>query len=201
MTPARHVTASVFIVLAFGLVLSSCATPPAQQNFPELSYRHLPPINLAVGAFDIESRYVPPLKDPHVEHRAPVPPYNAARQWGIDRIKALGGPDRARLQILDASIVEVPLAVTGGVRGMFTRDQAARYDGKIEMTLEILDPNGRRRAFVTGRANRSETVAEGAPIAERERVWLSMTEDMMRQLNQEMTQNIERYFANFMARP
>jgi hypothetical protein len=69
------------------------------------------------------------------------------------------------------------------------------------MTLEILDPGGRRKAFVTGRATRSETVAEGAPIAEREKVWLAMTEDMMRQLNQEMTQNIERYFANFMARP
>ncbi|MQA64742.1 MAG: hypothetical protein GEU76_02395 [Alphaproteobacteria bacterium] len=200
MKPVRHALASVFTALALGVVVS-CATPPAQQNFPELSYRHLPPINLAVGAFDIENRYVPPLKDPNVEHRAPVPPYNAARQWGIDRIKALGGPDRARLQILDASIVEVPLAVTGGVRGMFTRDQAARYDGKIEMTLEILDPNGRRRAFVTGRANRSETVAEGAPIAERERVWLTMTEEMMRQLNQEMTQNVERYFANYMARP
>jgi hypothetical protein len=201
MNTARHVLASVFVALAFGLTLSSCATPPAQQNFPELSYRHLPPINLAVGALDIENRYVPPLKDPHVEHRAPVPPYTAARQWGIDRIKALGGPDTARLQILDASIVEVPLSVTGGIRGMFTRDQAARYDGRIEMTLEILDPSGRRKAFVTGRANRSETVVEGAPIAEREKVWLAMTEDMMRQLNQEMTQNIERYFANFMARP
>lgn len=181
-------------------LLAGCATPPAQQNFADLSYRHLAPINLAVGAFDVETRYIPPLKEPNVEHRAPVPPYNAIRQWGMDRIKTHGGENRARLVILDASIVEVPLSVTPGLKGMFTRDQAARYDGKMSVMLEILDPAGVQRAFVTGRANRSQTVPEGATIAERERVWFAITEEMMRQLNQELEENIGRYFGNFMAR-
>ncbi|MFM2130033.1 MAG: hypothetical protein RL477_1579, partial [Pseudomonadota bacterium] len=114
--------------------------------------------------------------------------------------KALGGEERARLVILDASIVEVPLAVTGGVKGMFTRDQAARYDGKLAVMLEILDPSGHQRAFVTARADRSQTVGEGATIAEREKAWFAMTEDMMRQLNGELEQNISRYFGNYLKR-
>ena len=188
------------LALALPLALSGCATPPAQQNFAELSYRHLAPLNLAVGSFDIESRYIPPLQAPNVEHRAPVPPYAAVRQWGLDRIKAKGGENRARLVILDASIVEVPLAVTGGIKGAFTRDQAARYDGKIVVMLEILSPDSRQRAFVTGRANRSQTVPEGATLAVRERTWFAITEDMMRQLNQEMEQNIARYFGDYLTR-
>lgn len=186
--------------IALPLALAGCATPPAQQPFAELSYRHLAPINLAIGSFDVESRYIPPLKEPNVEHRAPVPPYNAIRQWGFDRIKVQGGAEQARLVILDASIVEVPLAVTGGIKGAFTRDQAARYDGKLSVMLEILDPSGHQRAFVTGRASRSQTVSEGATVAERERVWFAITEDMMRQLNSELEQNIARYFGNYLKR-
>lgn len=184
--------------LVLPLLLAGCATPPAQQSFPELSFKHLAPINLSVGSVDVETRYIPPLKPPNVEHRAPVTPYNAARQWGLDRLKAMGGAERARLVILDASIVEVPLNVTGGVKGWFTRDQAARYDGKMSVVVEVLDVQGQPRAFATGRASRSQTVAEGASIADRERVLFAMTEEMMRDLNAELEANIARYFANYM---
>jgi len=186
--------------LILPIVLAGCAAPPAQQNFAELSYRHLAPINLAVGTFTIETRYIPPLKLPHVEHRAPVPPYAAVRQWGLDRVRATGGVLRARLVILDASIVEKKLPLKGGITGAFTREQGARYDGKLTVLLEILDSAGRQRAFVTGRANRSQTVPEGASIAARERTLFAVTEDMMRQLNTELDANIEKYFGQYMTR-
>jgi hypothetical protein len=186
--------------LALPLALAGCATPPAQQNFAELSYWHLAPINLAVSAFTVETRYIPPLKPPHVEHNAPVPPYAAVRQWGLDRIKATGGALRARLVILDASIVEVKLPTKGGIKGAFTREQAVRYDGKLTVLMEILDPSGRQRAFVTSRANRSQTAPEGASIAARERIWFALTEDMMGQLNTELEANIAKFFGQYMTR-
>ncbi len=186
--------------LVLPLALAGCATPPAQQNFADLSYRHLAPINLAVSSFDVETRYIPPLKAPNVEHLAPVKPYNAARQWGFDRIKTRGGDARARLVVLDASIIEVPLAVTGGIKGAFTRDQAARYDGKLAVMLEVIDAGGVQRAYVTARADRSQTVPEGATIAERDRVWFAITEDMMRQLNEQLERNIASYFGTYLKR-
>lgn len=181
-------------------VLAGCATPPAQQNFPELTYRHLAPINLAVSSFEVEDRYIPPLKAPNVEHRSPVPPYAAARQWGQDRIKARGGDGVARLVILDASIREVPLPTKGGLTGAFTTEQAARYDGQISVRLEILGPRGEQRAFVTANAQRSQTVPEGTSLAERERVWFTMTEEMMKDLNAELEQNIARHLHPYMIR-
>jgi hypothetical protein len=187
-------------VLALPVALAGCAASPTQQNFADLSYRHLAPINLAVSAFTVETRYIPPLKPPHVEHRAPVSPYAAVRQWGLDRIKATGGDMQARLVILDASIIETKLPLKGGITGAFTREQGARYDGKLAVLLEILDASGRQRAFVTSRANRSQTAAEGVSIAARERIWFTMTEDMMRQLNEELEANIKKYFGQYMTR-
>ncbi len=196
----KHSASSLFFSAALALtVLSGCAGMPAQQNFPDLSYRHLAPINLAVGGVSVESRYIPPLKAPNVEHLAPVPPYNALRQWGLDRLRATGGSDRARLVILDASIVETKLAVTGGIKGAFTRDQAARYDGKLVAMIEIVDTAGRQRAFATARAERSQTVPEGTTVAEREKVWFTLTEDLMRQINEQLESNIARHLRAHMS--
>ena len=122
-----------------------------------------------------------------------MPPYNALRQWGLDRLRATGDSDRARLVILDASIVETKLAVTGGIKGAFTRDQAARYDGKLVAMIEIIDAAGRQRAFATARAERSQTVPEGTTVAEREKVWFTLTEDLMRQINEQLESNIARH--------
>ncbi|MFT5539388.1 MAG: hypothetical protein ACI82H_000907 [Alphaproteobacteria bacterium] len=191
---------SIVAGLILPIVLAGCAAPPAQQNFAELSYRHLAPINLAVSTFTVETRYIPPLNLPHVEHRAPVPPYAAVRQWGLDRVRATGGDLRARLVILDASIVEAKLPLKAGITGAFTREQAARYDGKLTVLLEILDSAGQQRAFVTSRSNRSQTAPEGASIAARERIWFAMTEDMMRQLNTELEDNIAKYLGQYMTR-
>lgn len=194
MTPKIH---AAVLALALMLPLAACQTTPPQQNFAELSYRHLEPINLAVRDFAVQSRYIPPLSPPHVEHRSPVPPYNALRQWGQDRIRAVGGELRARLVILEASIVEEKLPVKSGIQGAFTRDQAARYDGKLSAMLEIVDDAGRQRAFATARASRSQTAPEGTTIAEREKLWFTMTEEMMRQLNGELEENIRLFLGPY----
>jgi hypothetical protein len=195
----KHSTASLFLSAALALAgLTGCAGTPAQQDFPDLSYRYLAPINLAVGGISVESRYIPPLKAPNVEHNAPVPPYNALRQWGLDRLHATGGADRARMVILHASIIETRLAVTEGLKGAFTRDQAARYDGKLAAMVEVLDSSGRQRAYATARAERSQTVPEGATLAEREKVWFTLTEDMMRQINEQLETNVARHLRGYM---
>lgn len=193
----KHHALAAVLAAALMAPLAACETTPPQQNFAELSYRHLEPISLAVSDFSVETRYIPPLKPPHVDHRSPVTPYNALRKWGEDRIRAVGGELRARLVILDASIVEAKLPVKGGIEGAFTRDQAARYDGKLSAMLEIVDSAGRQRAFATARASRSQTAPEGTTIAEREKLWFTMTEDMMRQINDELEENIKRHLGPY----
>jgi len=196
----RTVRALVGIVAAS--FVAACAATPAPEPHPDLTYGHLAPIHLNAASIDIQTRYIPPLRAPNVEHRAPVPPYVAIRRWGEARLKTRGTTNnQARLVILDASIKEAPLATKGGLKGAFVREQAARYDGRLAVLLEIRDPGGRQLAFVTARAERSATVPEGASIAQRERVWLALTEDMMRDLNKQLEDNIRRHFAAYLPRP
>lgn len=179
------------------LAAGGCATEVPMPHFPELTYGHLGRVTLDVARIEIDTKYTPPLKPPNVEHRAPVPPYELLRRWGEQRLVAGGRSGAANLVILDASIRETRLPVTVGVKGMFTREQGARYEGRAAVMLEIRDVQGRQRAFVTAQATRSATVPEGAPIVEREKVWFTMTEDLVAEINRNIEQEIQAHLAPY----
>ncbi len=177
--------------------LGACETTPPQATYPALTYGHLGAIGLDVREIQIVSKYVAPLNAPNVEHLAPVGLGDTMRRWARDRLKARGGTGRARVTINKASIIEVPLKVSGGFRGAFTTDQSERYDAGAEMIIEILDERGIQKAFVKGEAERQRTVPEGAPPARRERVWFELVEALMNDLNGALDRNIRVYFARY----
>ena len=47
---------------------------------------------------------------------------------------------------------------------------------------------------------RSMTVAEGASIAARERVWFALTEDLVADINRRVDSQVGRYFAPYLVR-
>lgn len=189
----------VFVLAALlpGLLLAGCESTPPTPYHAELSFSHLGRIRLDVARVEVATRYVPPLTSPNVEHRAPVPPYTAMRRWAGQRLKAAGRRYSANLVILDASIKGVPVGVKGGMKNIFTREQSTRYDGRVAVLLEILDGGGRQLAFVTARASRSATVAEGASIVAREKVWFALTEDMLGELDRRLEREIRRHFRDY----
>ena len=185
------------VALVPGLVIGGCASVPPSPDYPELTFAHLGRISLDVARIQVKSTYVPPLKAPHVEHRAPLPPYAAIQRWAEQRLVPAGRRNAAHLVIVDASIKRVPLKPRGGLHNMFTREQSARFDGSVAVRLEILDPGGRQLAFVSGRATRSTTVGEGASIAEREKVWFAITEEMLSELDRQLDREIKKHFRKF----
>ena len=139
------------LLLTLFFILSGCVNTPPREIFPELRYSHLKPINLAVNSVEIKVSYVPPKQTPNVEHKFPIAPTKAASNWLEDRIRALGGIDSLRATVTRGSVVEVELPRTSGLRGAFMIDQSERYDGELEIVLEIIDPKGKRRAMVSSR--------------------------------------------------
>jgi hypothetical protein len=103
---------------------------------------------------------------------------------------AMGGPRRAVVTIRDASVQEVPLARTGGVKGAFTTDQTERYDARVAADIAIFEPDGRRSAYALAEATRSTTVPEDATLAEREQIWFQLTEQLMRDFDDEMERQV-----------
>lgn len=197
----RFSLASTLALALAAVGVAGCSLTAPEEEYPELTYRHLPPLELAVGRVEITTRYIPPMKEPNVDHRSPVTPHAALRRWASDRLKAAGGQYIAELVILDASIREVPLKVTGGIKGYFTNDQSARYDARAAVRLEIREPGGRQIAFVTARAMRSLSVAEDSSIADRERVLFALTEDIVSDINLRFEAEARRHIGAYLINP
>ncbi len=188
------------LILCFLLVATSigCETNLPPRKYPDLRYTHLPPIRLDAVRVDVVQKYAPATGKSHVEQEFPVPPATVAANWARDRLQAAGVGNIVRATIVDAGVVEVPLPRTTGVKGALTTDQSERYDGTLEIMIEIVGPTGRQLAMVSSKATRSRTVPENITLADRETVWFRMTEAMMNDLNLSLERQIREHFTGWL---
>ena len=184
---------SIFAAAAIALLAAGCAMTPPAQTLPELTYGHLQPIMLQARTLDIVSEYKTPMSAPNVEHRMATSPDMALRRWAADRLRLAGGENIARLTIVDASVIETRLAGQGGLRGAFTNEQSERYQAKLKVRLEILEPNAISRGFAMAEVSRSVTIAEDASLNEREKVWFDLIEALMTDFNVEFEKSIKKF--------
>lgn len=178
--------------------LTACETALPLRTFPDLRYDHLTPIRLDAVRVDVIQNYKSTGAKPYVEHEFPTRPATVAAQWATDRLKATGVNNIVRVTVVNGAVVEVPLKRTTGVSGMFTTDQSERYDGTLEIRIQIIGPRGRQLAFVSARATRSRTVPENITLADREKAWFRMTESMMNDLNLSLERQIREHFRQWL---
>ena len=184
-------------LLVLAGVLAACTTAPPPPAFPELTYRHLGAITLDSTAVDIVDEYRPPLKDPNIEHKVPVPPALALRRWALDRLASTGNPDRrAVFTIQQAAMTETRLPRTKGLRGALTTDQSDRYDLTLAVRLELFEARN-RVGIATATATRSRTVAEDITLNDRDRVLFEMVESTMIDLNGELENSIRQFLGAY----
>jgi hypothetical protein len=191
-------TALRSIVLAASVALAACQSAGPPLRFPELTFANLPPYQLDVAEIEIKDEYEPPFKLPNVEHQAPLAPAKAAQRWAQDRLKAVGTNNRATVRIANAGIVENSLRITPGLRGVFTKDQAARYEATVEIRIEIRNDRGFQDAVAEGHARRSQTVPEDISPNALDQVWYELVEALMKDVNAELDKNIPPFMARFL---
>ncbi len=196
LTTQRSLLLFVAALLMAGVV-TGCETPAPAPQKPELSYAHLGAIRLDVAKIEVVDEYLPPLLPPNVEHEFPISPAEALQQWARDRLQAVGKERTGRFIIRNAAVKEVALKKKGGLRGLFTKDQSERYDGRITVQLEIRSNRGFRDAFVEAMAEESRTVPEDISLVERERVFLQITEELIVILNAEIEKQIAAHLSSY----
>lgn len=184
-------------------LLGACAGEPASQRaFPEIGFAHLEPLRIAAQGPEVISRWSSPMTPPHVEHRLPVTPEQAIRNWIDDRLRPTGaGLDTLEVEILDASVTETPLETSGGLGGLFRKEQEARYTARAKMVIRLVGPDGRMKNQITTEAYRSRTVAEDASLAEREELWFELVEGLVTDLDQETERGLRQYFGDALITP
>lgn len=166
----------LFLSVALAGLAAGCATPDPSPRFADLTFAGRNPIRLDVAKVEVVDEYRMPLKDPNVEHRAPLAPSAAAERWGRDVLQAAGTGGRAVFRVTNGSLVESNLKTTTGLKGLFTNDQSERYDATIAGRLDLYGPDGRPLGNAEADASRYQTIAESASLNDRQRLWYSLVE-------------------------
>jgi hypothetical protein len=179
------------------LVVAACETPDPTPRYPDITFTHVAPMQFDVHDVDYVQAYVPPATLPNVEHLFPVRPTVVARRWAADRVAAVGLQGIVRITLVEASVIETALDTTSGIKGAFIDDQAARYDAKVKMRIEIINSLGEIEGRAEALAHRTRSVSEGITLVEREQIWFELTEQVMRELDVELEATIRRYLGNY----
>lgn len=188
----------LMLALAGALALAACESQPVVQKLPELSFADKRPYQLNVGQLEIVPEYQPTGRRPNVEHLMPLSPENATVRWAQDRLRPMGKSGFARVLIKDAKVVEVPLSTDKGFTGMFKDQQSERYDGSLDVAIQILDERHFPIADVVARATRSITVAEGATLNERDKVLFGLSEGLIRDIDTQMESLVRTYLSRWL---
>jgi hypothetical protein len=200
LTYLRPRARRAFFLLAVAASLGGCASPPTNTNFAEMTFRHLPRIQLLVSEVKIESTAPQSTQPPNIAHLFPTPPETAMRNWARDRLESRGAGMRgatATFTIVRAEAIGQALRKDTGFTGLFKAELSDRYEARVDAVLTIYDGSGQRRAHVEARAEHATTVREDSTLADRQRLMYEMTEKMMRDFNAEMERNIRQYLRDY----
>lgn len=185
----RYALVAAVLIAAAGCQSASPPRPVQQV----ISYAHAEPIRLNVASLEVVNEYVPPLREPNVEHEFPVRIGATIERWARERLQPVGSGGMARVVIRDASAVETDLRPTPGLRGAFTTDQAQRYDARAEVVVEIRSDRGLREAFATAAVQRSRSVPENITLNDREQVYFEIVEALVKDLDAELERNMRAF--------
>lgn len=175
------------------LALAACGQGPAPKPAPSLSFSDKAAIHLDVAQLEIVPEYVSPGRSPNIEHLMAVSPEAGTVRWVQERLKPMGRTGTARVIIKDAKVVEVPLQVEQGFGGMFKKQQSERYDGSLDVMVQILDERHLPIADVVARATRTRSVPEGVSLNERDQVLFDITESLVRDVDSQMDGLVRSY--------
>ena len=189
----------VCLMLAvFVFATAGCAPHREPTRLPQIAFASDQPLVLNVASVDVVSAFQESDQPPRVERRFPTPPETALRRWPADRLRAGGRTGSARFTITDAAVSRTELQTTPGLRGVFTREQAERYDAAAAATLEILDDYGNRLAMVETRAERTRTVSESARRDEIDRIRFTMIDTLMTEFDREMEKAVRQHLIGWL---
>ena len=156
------------------------------------------PYKLDVALVETQDRYAPPFHAPNVEHQFREPPARLMARWATQRLVAVGAQGIARFIILDASVVEVDLPGTSGIRGMFTTDQDRRYDAKLAVAIEMRSFGGALEGRCDASAMVSKALSEEATLDQRDALFEEIDRELVRLIEPELDKGIRNYLAKWL---
>ncbi len=178
------------------LILAACQGAPPVTETPDLSFDTLPQISMNVARIEIVDAYQPPMKAPNVDHLFKLSPRQVARSVLEKQLVANGSVNTLRVTIEDASVVKKDLPVAQGFTGIFNNEESEGYTARVHLKFDLLaeDSPGHvlADAFVT--SDRSQTLLEDSSPADRDMMFFTFDENIMKDIRQGVEGTVRRTF-------
>jgi hypothetical protein len=189
---------SAIAAVAAGLVVA-CSSSYDTFRPPPLDFSGRAPLRLAVERVTVQSAYRPRETAPYVDHLMPLKPEDAIRQMLEARLVAAGGPGSIQAVILDAAVEEEEIETQSGLRGLFTKEPAARLEGRFQVQVDRLSAAGEVLKSVSTAVTRTASIPEGVGYAERQRIGYELVRKLVDDLDEGLTANVRANFADILA--
>ncbi|AUG51313.1 hypothetical protein [Thalassospira marina] len=187
---------SLAVAGGMAMMVAACTSAPVQ-TYPDVTWRHLSPIEFSAGPVEKVAAYgVPAAND--LQPDLPFDLGRMAMNWPDDRLETAGTNDILRYSVTDASITTASLETKGGIKGMFTDDQSQKVDLKVGAKLELLTEDGTQKGEVAAVVERSRTLSESMSVAEREKAIYDETAALLMDLDRELDKQIHKNLGRFL---
>ena len=200
MQTRRSFLTNTSLMAAVLPLIGACAAPEPRPDFTRIDFADRPQLRLDVARVifrDETGRDETGRDETGGEEEAsevgrffPDPPRDVVERWVRQRLAPVGAEGEIQAILHEASVREIALPRTRGVRGLVTIDQSERYDARIVLALRAYDHNGQFVSGVESRIERSTTVPENLGRGERTAIWHRLMEDVARRLDEEMERAI-----------
>ncbi|MFA6280292.1 MAG: hypothetical protein WC612_05830 [Bdellovibrionales bacterium] len=182
-------------ILAF---LAACSTPPPRPDPIRLDYAQLGKIMLDAQDIRIIDRSQnTPQWPPYVGHLFQPTLKDAVNRMAADRLQAAGTLGHATLIIKDASVTEQSLNTSSDFESLFTRQQAAKYIGRVEVSLEAQSPADASIGMASAHAIYSVSLPEEPTETEKYEAYRKLLTNLMADLNKELERGIKEHMSRF----
>lgn len=174
-----------YLSVLFALLLTACVEGPPAGTPMDLTFDNMKPLEINAARIEVVDKYVPPMRDPNIEHKFRPTPYAAARKLIEKQLQPVGMENTLRAVIEDASVVREELPTQTGVMDYFHQEPSEKLKAKILVRFELVNPAA--PDIVLGHAEviarRDKTLMESISPAERDRATYGLTSDLMDDLN------------------
>ena len=187
------------LLLPLLVMLSACAFEPMPDPI-QLNYADMERIYLNTKELRIVDRSQDtPKWDPYVGHEFAPTLTDAIYRLAGDRLQAVGKKGRAKLIIKDANVIEQTIESSSDFDSLFTREQALKYIGRVEVSLEAQSPRG-ALSVATAHAVHSVTLPEDPSGAEKYRAYTKLLNNLIAGLNRHLETAIKQHMRRFLVR-
>lgn len=188
-----------FASLALMLLLTACSSEPILGPM-RLDYSSLDKVYLDAQDLRIINRAgSAPQWPPYVGSSFKPNLTDAVYKMAEDRLQAVGTLGHATLIIKDANVTEQSLATDTGFESYFTRQQASKYIGRVEVSLEVQSPKDSAIGIASASAVHAVTLPEKPTDVEKTEAYRKLLNALMATLNTNLDQSIKTHLNGFLA--